>query len=207
LCRALIIPDDKEWLALVTGAIVELCSAENFEQFGTATPEETAQEFRNMLALYEACQGVSVSIAVFEERQTSGTNGGTFSSGAYRTRALNTEVIDTDGIASVSANQVTLQAGTYKITAWAECYRVDQHNLRLQNITDSTTDILGATSYTGSATFSSGHSHLSGEITIAAQKVFELQHRCVTTQATNGFGQPASFSTEVYSSLTIEKIG
>jgi len=48
MCRALIFPADTQWLALLAGALNELCYSYNFEQFGTATPDETAAEFQAM---------------------------------------------------------------------------------------------------------------------------------------------------------------
>lgn len=44
LCRPLFIPDDSGWLALFGGALTELTKTWNYQQFGTLTPEEMAQE-------------------------------------------------------------------------------------------------------------------------------------------------------------------
>jgi microcystin-dependent protein len=57
-CRALFFPDDVLWLALVAGALLPLTYAYNFEQFGTATPPETADEFRQMFDSFSFNQGV-----------------------------------------------------------------------------------------------------------------------------------------------------
>jgi hypothetical protein len=206
-CRVLLIPDDKTWLALVMGALSELTHEYNWEEFGTASIADTVDKFHEMLQAFEDCETCAMSdLVVVQEQQASGTNGGTFSSGAYRTRTLNTEVLDSAGIASLSANQVTLPAGTYRAKAWAECYKVDQHNLRLQNITNSTTLIKGSTCYAGSGTAQSSHGHLSGEFTLSAQSAIELQHRCATSFSTYGFGLASSQDTEVYANLTIERI-
>ena len=56
-----------------------------------------------------------VSYAIIAEQQSAGTEAGTFTSGAWRTRSLNTEITDPDGIVSLSSNGFTLQAGTYFI--------------------------------------------------------------------------------------------
>lgn len=48
-CRVLFIPDDRDWLAIVNGALIPLTKAYNFEQFGSVTPEQTAQRFSEML--------------------------------------------------------------------------------------------------------------------------------------------------------------
>jgi len=49
VCWTLTIPDAPDWLALVSGALLVLGRAYNFEAFGTATPQETADTFRDML--------------------------------------------------------------------------------------------------------------------------------------------------------------
>lgn len=46
--RCLLIPDAPDWLAIVAGALLPLIYAYNFEQFGTATPDETAAVFLTM---------------------------------------------------------------------------------------------------------------------------------------------------------------
>jgi len=52
ICRVLRIPYDPMWIAIVDGAVSELVRKFNFEQFGTATPEETASRFLDMYAEY-----------------------------------------------------------------------------------------------------------------------------------------------------------
>jgi len=49
VCWTLVIPDGLDWLSIVSGALLELGQDYNFEQFGTATPVETAGVFRDML--------------------------------------------------------------------------------------------------------------------------------------------------------------
>lgn len=47
-CRRVVFPSGVDWLAIVSGALLQLCQSYNFEQFGTSTPEETAEKFRTM---------------------------------------------------------------------------------------------------------------------------------------------------------------
>lgn len=42
------IPDHIDWLVIVNGALSELLKAENFEQFGSVTPEQVADRFEEM---------------------------------------------------------------------------------------------------------------------------------------------------------------
>lgn len=48
ICRTVFIPDDIEWITIVNGALSRLIHASNFEQFGSITPEETAERFQQM---------------------------------------------------------------------------------------------------------------------------------------------------------------
>jgi microcystin-dependent protein len=48
-CWTLVFPTGVDWSAIVSGALLTIAQAYNFEQFGTATPEETATVFQDML--------------------------------------------------------------------------------------------------------------------------------------------------------------
>ena len=77
--------------------------------------------------------GVSLysSIAVICEQQTADTQGGTFTSGAWRTRTLNHEITDADSIVTLSSNQFTLINGTYTIEWLAPALRCGRHVSKL----------------------------------------------------------------------------
>jgi hypothetical protein len=120
---------------------------------------------------------------------------------------LNTKVTDGISGSSLATNQITLPAGTFRIRATAPGYRVDNHQLRLRNITDSTTDLLGTTVKSANGTQNVTTATLIGQITIAGAKAFELQHICGDTQASDGMGSPGSFSVgEIYAEIEITKV-
>lgn len=150
--------------------------------------------------------GGTVDYLHYRDEKTSGTDAGTFTSGSWQTRVLTTEVADTGGNGSLASNQITLVAGTYIVRAWAPAYNVSGHRLRLQNITDSTTILLGSSTYAVAA--SQNHAHLMGVIVLAGSKVLELQHRCESTQSGNGLGAGGAYAgvVEVYASIEFEKI-
>jgi hypothetical protein len=126
-------------------------------------------------------------------QELSGVNGGGFTSGSYQTRKLTSIAADTGSIASLSSNQVTLPAGTYRIQAQAIAHGCDRNKLRLQNITSSTTLVIGLSHYTDHSSSANVPAQLRGRFTLAGSTVLELQHRCETTQASNGFGVACSF--------------
>jgi len=149
--------------------------------------------------------GTAVEIAYLKDVQASGVDGGDFTQNAWQTRVLGVTSGDT-GIVSLSTNQFTLQAGTYHIEASAPAYGVNQHKCKLRNITDSTDDIIGSSEQPSSGGISTC-SFLSGAIVLAGEKIFELQHRCLSTRNGNGFGKKSTFGVdEVYSQVKITKL-
>lgn len=143
-----------------------------------------------------------------QDQKSSGTAGGGFTSGAWQTRTLQTEVSDDASIATLASNQITLAAGTYEMRAAATAAAVDRHQLRLQNVTDTTTTVgPGLNSVALAAGPDQTTAILAGRFTIAASKALELQHRCQTTRATDGFGFSASWGTEVYAMVEFWKVG
>ena len=138
---------------------------------------------------------------LFRDEKTQNTAGGGFSSGAWQTRDLTVESADPGGHASLSSNQITLAAGTYRVRISCPAFNVTSHQARLQDITNTATLIVGTTEYAEGAnatTRDATRSFIDGRITLAGSTVLEVQHRCTVTKTTNGFGVPANLSTEVY---------
>ena len=151
--------------------------------------------------------GIPYNYILLQDQQTSGTQGGTFSSGSWITRVLNTEVTDTGGYCTLSSNQFTLAAGTYEIFARAPGVACDSHKARLQNITDGSTTLLGSSAYSNASSTVMSDSLLNGRFTITSSKTFELQHRCSSTRATQGLGQSSAFGvSEIYAQVELRKV-
>ena len=142
------------------------------------------------------------------DAKSGGTDAGTFTSGAWRTRDLNTEVLDTQSVCSLSSNQFTLSAGTYYIKASAPAYKVAGHMIKLRNATDAGDLLTGTTANTSAGNDVMTRSELQGRFTIAASKALEIQHQCETTRATDGFGNGFNFGvSETYTIVELWKIG
>jgi len=58
ICRVLILPADKDWLAVLAGALIELTYPYNFEEFGSASADDTASVFADMFDKFSQNQGV-----------------------------------------------------------------------------------------------------------------------------------------------------
>ena len=143
--------------------------------------------------------------AVFRDEKTSGTNGGTFTSGAWRTRDINATQVNAITGASIASNRITLPAGTFYVEIAAPAFAVDQNQVRLQNITDTSTTITGQNAYFSSAV--AGIAIATGQFTIASSKTFEVQHQSNGTRASDGFGAQNGFGTQVYTTVSITKVG
>lgn len=131
--------------------------------------------------------GKFASYAIIGDQKSAGSEGGGFTSGAWRTRDLNTEISDADGIVSISSNQFTLAAGTYLVNASAPAHKVNGHQIRLYNTTDSSTVAFGTTEIAHASDNCGNRSFVSARFTISGSKVYEIQHRCATTRATDGY--------------------
>lgn len=160
-----------------------------------------------VIAVAQLTNALPLLLHVRDEKAAN-TAGGTFTTGAWQTRTLNTEKTNEISGASLAANQITLPAGTYEIEAKAPALYVNRHKARLYNITDAADVLIGSSEYTAPATNAQTFSTVAGRFTLAAQKVLELQHRCQTTAATSGLGVESNLDSkvEVYAEVMIWKL-
>lgn len=146
--------------------------------------------------------------ALVWDKKATGTNGGSFAADTWQTRTLNTFLGD-QGFIELSNNQFTLQPGRYALIASAPAYRVNQHQIRLFNVTDSKVAAYGTSEGTyDSTTTSPTRSLLQYSLWLDTAKIFELQHRCATTFNGAGFGIATGFpgNDEVYSQVHIIRL-
>jgi hypothetical protein len=158
-----------------------------------------------------ATPGATRSFAVFRDEKAFGTAGGTFTSGAWRTRDINSTQINNITGASIASNQITLPAGTYYVWATTPAYSVFRYSGRLQNITDSTTTLISTTGFANTSGSHVVNIFINGQFTIASEKTFEVQNRCSDTKNGDGYGtageQMGDTQNSLYSTISIEKIG
>lgn len=142
-------------------------------------------------------ENVTEAYILIQDQKAQNTAGGTFTSGAFQKRDLNTEVVDTHNLAVITASVIALQPGTYRCqwSAPANGGVTDKHQTRLRNTSD-TIDYIGTSEQT--AVNAQTRSVGSARFRITSTKNFELQHQIQATRATDGFGLAANFTTEVY---------
>ena len=142
-----------------------------------------------------------------EEHQATNTNAGTFTSGADRTRILNTVMTNEISGASLASNQITLPAGKYICDARAPAYNVTKHRVQLYNVTGTAVLLAGTAAVNYNAESDQSDSWVSGKFTLSGTTVVELQHRCNTTVSATGFGVLTNFAPyEVYAVIKLWKV-
>lgn len=152
--------------------------------------------------------GVSSVPIILVDEKSNGTNGGTFTSGAWQTRDLNTEYADPGSHASISANAFSLNAGEYLITWFAPAYSCGYHQSRLYNVSDASVVNSGQAGYSDTSVGVQVNSVGAARVNLAASKTFRIEHRCGTTKTTNGLGVACSFGgVEVYTVVEILRLG
>lgn len=140
------------------------------------------------------------------DQKANGTNGGTFTSGAWQTRDLNTTIgSNTITGSSLSSNRFTLPSGTYRIFASATGGAVGLHKAILYNITDSSTTLIGTSELNTTANTNLTRSFISGIFNIVSQKTFEIRHQCGVTGI---YGTACNFGVpEIYTQVELWKLG
>jgi hypothetical protein len=149
----------------------------------------------------------SLAYVNIQDQKASSTAGGTATSGSWQTRTLNTITSDVSGLVVLASNQITMQPGTYTCLIRCPAISVAWHQARLQNISLGTTLVLGGSSYCNSgASYAQTDSWVIGQFTLVSLAVLEVQHQVNTTRATDGWGVPTAWGTEVYTVAQFWKI-
>ena len=156
-------------------------------------------------------QGKIGNWIVLEDQKAVHTPGGTFSSGSWVTRDLNTEVSDPNNNCSLASNEFTLSEGNYGLLiASAPAFYVHRHQIRLYRVSPSPDNVaLGSLAYS-SATLGN-HSQTRSFIffvigTLANDTTFRVEHRCQTTKTDNGLGISSTWGTGVFTQVIIEDL-
>jgi hypothetical protein len=145
--------------------------------------------------------------ALIADQKATGTNGGTFTNAAWRTRDLNTELSDIHNIVSISSNQFILNNGNYIINIRVPAYGVARHRARLRNITNSVNVLNSIQGYTSPTNATTDYSFIQGYLAITGTTTYEVQHYCETTVANFGYGVAGVGSlVEIYTTVEILKI-
>ena len=126
--------------------------------------------------------------AIICDEKADNVGGGTFTSGAWRTRDLNTKIADPDSIVSISSNQFTLGAGSYLIEAVATAKECNRHIARIYNATTTTVVAYGMSAHASSGGSVTDTATVTARVTITGDTAFEIQHWCQSSRTSYGLG-------------------
>jgi len=132
-------------------------------------------------------------VALIADVKSDGTDGGTFSSGAWHDRDLNTEIYDPDNIVTISSNQFTIGSGTYIIEWDCAFFDVSMNQTRLYDVTGGASLQSGLSMYGNPPDNGYGIASGSAQVTITSNNTYKIQHRCLATKANTGFGLSSGF--------------
>lgn len=205
LRRWLCIPNTPALLAAVHGALLPLTYEENWELYGTQTPEDTALAMSLMLEGFLAQEGQCLPMlfppVIFSDQKTQNTGGGTATLGSWQTRTLNT-MDDRPGYgAALASNEFTLPKGIWVIEWRAPAFGIQRHQSRLFSVTENAPIAQGSSEYSNPT--SSQNTASEGVVTQNnnAPTTYRLEHRVQATLASEGYGRAANFGGEVYSQV------
>jgi hypothetical protein len=151
--------------------------------------------------------GGNRTVWIISDEKTSGTNGGTFTNGVFRTRTLNTITSSQVNTAvTLSANTITITPGTYYIEAIVPAYKVGNNLAQLFNSSNSITVAFGTNATSGTADNTTSHSFINTTITVTTTTNYIITHRCASTGTNTGFGIATGFGLETYTVVKIEEI-
>jgi hypothetical protein len=139
-----------------------------------------------------------------QDQKSTGTPGGDASANGGHTRVFNTVVRNTITGASLSGNQITLPAGTYRIRASAPGYGVGKHKLILTEAVSNIAIAYGPNEYAGTGGQTRAIIGPSEFVFATGKTVYLLHHAELTS--TNGLGVTGGWGGETYADIFIEKV-
>lgn len=143
-----------------------------------------------------------------QDQKAAGSSGGTLTSGAWRTRTLNTVLINSIFGASLSSNRITLPPGGYYVDGVCIGYGVGSHTSRIFDVNNSQVLCSGLSAYTHPSYYVENITTVCCFLSLTSGVSLELQHK---SQSTNSIGMGAGDSNlgqlySVFADLKIWKI-
>jgi uncharacterized delta-60 repeat protein len=147
---------------------------------------------------------ISGTITQIWEQLSMGINAGTFTADVWQTRTLNIINASQGNRVTLNNNQFTLPAGQYSIYISAPAYKVGNHQIRLRNVTDDATELVGTSAVSSVTSESVNNSLIDGLLSLNKSCAFEVQHRCSISEPVDGLGVATGFGeNEIYTTVKI----
>ncbi len=155
--------------------------------------------------LQSSTTGGFTAYAVLYYKVSSGTHGGA-STTSWGDRSLNHEHADPSSIVSISSNQFTLSAGNYFIRASAAAYDCASVRLRIYDVTNSATRLVGYNGYGEGYSSENTWNYVVGRLTPSGTTAYKLQQIADQARSTWGNGYAQSLGgEEIYAIIEIFK--
>jgi len=140
------------------------------------------------------------------DQKTTGNAGGSFYALAWQTRDLN-KIAGESGNVSLQNNTITLKPGVYELNIQAPAFAVDNHKLRLYNVTNDFQEKVGLNANASSISLVSTTASCQCLIYVSSQTDYQVQHQCETTRTDDGFGKSIGITEEIFAQVKIVQIG
>jgi hypothetical protein len=192
-----LISGNRSYLGLGTAALVDTGTDAGEAVVMAAGPKLPAVDGSDLTGINERGQYL-----LYVDSKGTGVDGGTFTSLGWRTRDITNEVVDESGAASLASNRITLPAGVYYCRVSCPGFGVTSHKARLYELSATIAQVTGTPEY--ATTNVQTRSEIIGKFTItsgnvtAGQNIFEVQHYCEFTKATDGFGKSMAVFANIY---------
>ena len=150
----------------------------------------------------------SISVAVIADQKAYNVDGGGSAVG-FNDRDLNTKIFDPDNIVSISANQFTLNAGTYIIEFSSPAFRANRMFTELYDVTNSASVGQGTSLYADNPYNGHGVSTGYAHVTLTVSTTYKIRTYCQAVKADNGLGVKSNVSgnNNIYTQVKITKVG
>jgi hypothetical protein len=99
-----------------------------------------------------------------------------------------------------------LPAGEYYAEAYGLTSNVNSHSMRLYDVTNGVAKLSIGQAGKMDTSQIEGWATISGRFSLAGTAQIELQHRCTTTRATDGFGYSVAWASVAMAELKIWKV-
>lgn len=147
-----------------------------------------------------------LDIAIIRDEKSQGTPGGTYTSGSYRQREINTIAYDPEDFVDIAGNAFTVPIGEYLIFARAPAYRIGECNLRLWDSTEGEEVANGASNYASNSAAYHVICTLLEVVEALVETTYSLSMLGETTQSTNGMGKEGNGAIEIFTEVLIVRL-
>lgn len=208
--RWICFPNEPYIVMAVNGALLELTHQYNWFSYGVIEPDEIAQALvqpvLDFMATESLCMPILHEPIYIQDQKSQNTNGGTATLGSWQQRNLNTKQGDTFSLVTLASNRFTLPIGRWNIKWSAPAHNVQRHQSLLYSVTGAIGIAFGTSEFTNSVSPTQSRSIGMVVLDVSTPTQFEIQHRVQATVANIGYGVPANFGTEIYTTVELNLI-